>query len=56
MTNGIVATVLRGIWEITLLYHGCKLDLDVYVGRQDEAQHRGHVDLFLRASPSEAAS
>lgn len=55
MTHGIIATVLRGIWEITLLYYGCQLDLDVYIGSQDGAQHRGHVNLFLRASPSETA-
>lgn len=55
MTNGIIATVLRGIWEITFLYQGCQLDLDVYIGRQDEAQHRGRVNLFKRASPSETA-
>lgn len=55
MTNGIIATVLRGIWEIATLYYGCQLNLDVYIGRQEEPQHRGHVEVFLRSIPSETA-
>ena len=40
ITYGTTATLLRGIWEITMLYGACELDMEVVWGKQDEAHHR----------------
>lgn len=55
LTYGIMARVLRGIWEISALFGPCELDMEVYVGGQDVTQHRGHLALFLIAASRETA-
>ena len=50
LTYGIMARVLRGIWEIATLYGPCELDMEVYVGGQEVTQYRGHLALFLIAA------
>lgn len=55
LTYGIMARLLRGIWEITALFSACELDMEVYIGRQDEPHYRGHLALFLMAGPRETS-
>ena len=46
LTYGTMATLLRGIWEITTLHGSCELDMEVYIGGQDPAHYRGHLALY----------
>lgn len=47
LTYGRVAALLRGIWEIAALYRSCELDMEIYVGRQDETHYWGHLAVYL---------
>ena len=55
LTYGIMAKVLRGLWEITALFRPCELDMDVYIGGHDETYHRGHLSLYWIAASRETA-
>lgn len=56
LTYGTTATLLRGIWEIPMLYGGaCELDMGVFLGKQDAAHYRGHLALSLIETTRETA-
>lgn len=55
LTNGMVASLLRGIWEIKTLFRPCELDMEVYVGLLNERQNQGHVMLHFIADSTETA-
>ena len=55
LTCGIMARLLRGIWELARLFGPCELDMEVYVGKQDATHYRGHLALYLTAASRETA-
>ena len=55
LTYQTTAAVLRGIWELSILYAPCSLDMEVYVGGLDEVHHRGHITLYLAPEPRETS-
>ena len=55
LTYGILARLLRGMWEITTLFGSCELDMEVYVGGQGEAHYRGHLALYVTGNSRETA-
>ena len=55
LTYGILASLLRGIWEIVSLYGANVLHMDVYVGGPDVANYRGQLALYRRAFSKETA-
>lgn len=55
LTHGIVASLLRGIWEIAALFRPCELDMEVYIGSQDARHYRGHLALYFIADSTETA-
>ncbi|CAD6579789.1 MAG: hypothetical protein ASARMPRED_009254 [Alectoria sarmentosa] len=54
LTYGTMATLLRGIWEITALFGSHELDMEVYSGRQDEAHYWGHIALSSTAGSDDS--
>lgn len=55
LTYGILAGLLRGTWEIAALFGPCELDMEVYIGGQDEAHYRGHLALSRIGNSGETA-
>lgn len=55
LTCGTMASLLRGIWEITALFGSCELDMEVYISSQDPAHYRGHLSVYLTQGASEIA-
>lgn len=55
LTYGTTAKLLRGIWELSVLFEPCELDMEVYVGRQDVVNYRGHVALYQMPAAGETA-
>lgn len=49
------AVLLRGLWEVSRLFGPAELDMEVYIGSQDEAHYRGHLALFLVTNPKGTA-
>ena len=53
LTYGVMATLLRGIWEIVSLWGANALDMEVFTGTDDEAHHRGRLTLYRTAVSKE---
>ena len=55
LTYGNTATLLLGLWELVTLFGAYELDMDVYIGRQDETGYRGQLALYSTIGSRETA-